>query len=231
MTQATLTASEIMLAWSLTKGRFTPSRAQVDAWSYSTTKAQMDARQVSADPTSELYYGTMLAGYRRIGWRVNDLGVYEHTPKPGVFATPAQLLVNGLRSVSDRWLGGASDPADMLEKLLDRLKNPPPHVRAFLDWYWNKTYVSATARHMGMGPLISILGVPYMLIGYFDFSVDAMNGWESMFQLYPSASIFARARLVNISLDMGVYETHKESLERELASVASEHIRSTTLHV
>ncbi|WP_437547387.1 hypothetical protein WME97_45560 [Sorangium sp. So ce367] len=230
MPQVSLIASDRVLTWTALKGWLAPSQEDVDAWSYTTTKAQMEARKASTDVTSDAYHDAMMMAYQQIGWRVDGLGAYGYAQQPSTPVTPAQIMVDALRAASPRRLRAIYDPADMLETLLERLKSPPPRVRAFLDWYVSNAHVSETVQHMAMGPLISIFGTPNMLIVHYTL-IAKIDGWESWFRPYDHSSILVRAKFATMRLNMGDYRAHKESLRRELTGATLQHIRRTTLEI
>lgn len=224
MTQLNITASgSIMSFYSNELPQY-----QADAWAYTTTKAQMDARQVNPDPSTKSYFDAMINSYQQLGWAAISLGKYEH-PKTEGKTTPANIIIELLNSSLSEF-SQFSNPTEKIRKIFNYFKESPTSVQSFLDWFWDKTYINAQQSHMVICPIYTIGNQMIVLTNYYYFSFE-MSSWPSLFDGYDSSTLNATIKVVSMTLDMCRYKQIEDHLHTELGHSICEHVKNTTLDI
>ena len=206
------------------------SDASLDAYFYSFTKAQMDARAVNTDPTTDAYFEAMTDSLSEIGWTLFKAKPVSQNVKD----TPQIPLIVCVMALLDMAQDGVGsvlpiDRTGLQSKANDlcaALRNPPAPVAQQLDDWWQGAEISADYRVMSIGPILEILGVPNLMAMHLSLHFAA-NSWRSF--VSPSTDFSISARPALMSLNWLKYKLQEASLKASLAQELSGKIKTADL--
>ncbi len=192
------------------------SEQQIEAYFYTFTKAQSEARKVDADPTSQAYFDAMTRALGDLGWTVSRAAPYRHAPGNRPIA-PLTALVDAFLQILVSALPLAIDVKAVngwLEAAERALADPPLEVERQLDAWWTGTQ-AGRARVMTVGPLADILGVPWLGVLHCRLRLEGKS-WRALIE--PSANFGLSAAPVVMSLNWIAYGLIEDDLKAALAA-------------
>jgi len=201
----------------------------IEAYFYTFTKAQMVARDADPDPTTNIYYTAMTAELEKLGWTEIKAKPYAHRAG-GDPVTPIEVFADAMFDFAQQALPFV--PIDKvaiqrgISPMIAALKGASGQVRVDLDRWWNDTAFTVDLRIMTIGPLVEVLGMPWVSSGFFHLQIDATS-WEAL--ITPSNTFVLTVSPMVMTLDLATYAGYEAALKAELEVILKDHIRSTDL--
>lgn len=202
----------------------------LDAYFYSFTKAQQDARQVNSDPSTDAYFDAMNASLTTLGWNV----VRTKLVGKSVSGTPQIPLVTCALAILDLVEEGIghlvtinrADFETTATHLCTALQNPPQDLATQLDDWWGGAAVTATLRVLDIGPLFELFGIVHLAAAHFAIDIS-VTSWRNF--VLPCSNFSFSARPVLMSLNWQTYRQQEAALKAELSADLSSQIKQTNL--
>lgn len=214
----------------LMTGGTSVSDASLDAYFYSFTKAQMEARKVNSDPTTGAYFNAMTQSLHDLGWSLFQAkAVIQNTT--GTPRIPLIVCAMALLDMIEEGLGSVltEDRAGLeanANKLCVALRNPPLAISQQLDDWWRNSVVSADLRVMSIGPIFTLLGVPNLTAMHLALKFSA-SSWRSF--VLPATDFKISAQPALMSLNWHTYKSKEAALKAELEQVLTAQVQKTEL--
>ena len=203
---------------------------QLDAYFYSFTQAQMDARGVNPDATTGAYYGAMLSSLKQIGWVVYEADAVQKQGD-GAPQTPLSVCLEALVDMIQDALGGFlpvnhSITSSIADGAARELQNPALATARQLDTWWDGTVTAVDLQVMTVGTMIEFMDVLYILAGHFSMHLSA-DSWRSLVE--PTTGFRISAKPAILRLDQSAYSRREYWLKQKLKKQLSGKIEQTTL--
>ena len=205
------------------------SQKEIDAFFYTMTKAQKEARKVDPDPTSAGYFTAMTQELRNLGWSGTHVTPFEYRAgsKP---VSPLSALVKAYVGFVQDGIPTVRIDTGLIERSLasacDALLRAPSSVTDMLDRWWGRTDIKADARVMTVGPLIDLVGIPVVAAGQCALTINA-DSWRAL--ITPSSDFYLRVAPSVMSLNWMTYWRIEKALKRELEADLAWHLETTRL--
>lgn len=205
------------------------SQKEIDAFFYTMTKAQKEARRIDPDPSSAGYFTAMTDELGNLGWSGTHITPFEYQPgsKP---VAPLTALMNAYIGFVQDGIPTVRIDKGMLDRCLakgfDALRRAPPNVTGMLDRWWGRTDIKADARVMTVGPLIDLVGIPVVAAGQCALTITA-DSWRAL--ITPSSDFQLRIAPSVMSLNWMTYWRIEKALKKELAADLAWHLETTKL--
>ncbi len=214
----------------LITGGTTVSAQALDAYFYSFTQAQTDARTASSDPSTDAYYNAMISSLEELGWSVAQTKFVSQSISDRVHI-PLVVCMLALLDAVNEGLGhllqiNQKHVESTANQLCKSLQNPPSHIIKQLDQWWDGATMTADARILNIGPLFDIFGVVHLIATHFALSLS-VSSWRSF--VSPSTNFSFSARPALMSLNWLVYRPQEAELKDRLQDELAENIQSTQL--
>lgn len=210
-------------------GYRTVSQDAIDAYLYTQTKAQMTARAVNPDPTSEPYYQAMVTAMAQLGWIEARANPFVHAAG-GAPKTPLAVITEALIGFITEAIPSVSFNSAQIDGYLQdfyqALETAPAEVTANLDSLWSNTAVSVDTRVMTFGPLFEVLSAPTVATALISLKISG-DSWRCLIE--PSSDFELRAAPVAMALNMATYRGFEAGLKAELAADLTNRINTVDL--
>lgn len=199
-----------------------------EAYFYSFSQAQADARQVSSDPTSAQYFEAMQTGLKGLGWNILAL-----RPFSGTSADHDTPLALGLRALM-HFVTQAfpflpvtyAQISQRLSAIYHALETAPENLQNMLDQWWDNSLVSGSTRMLVMGPLFDILHATATIATHFSLSFQG-DSWRSLIR--PTSRATVHAAPLAMVLDLHAYRKVEAQLQARFKASVIDHIATATL--
>jgi hypothetical protein len=206
------------------------SANSLDAYFYTFTQAQVDARAANPDPTTDAYYTAMIGSLKAHGWTVFEVEAVEHkiTSDPQV---PLIVCVLALLDMVENGFGHVFtiDRSTILaaaNAACNTLKDPPDEIARQLDEWWGSTHVEVGLRVLSVGPILELFGIPYLGAAHFAMRITA-DSWRDL--VSPETDFSFSARPALMMLNWSECRQHEVSLKAKLAAELAGKIKQTQL--
>lgn len=217
MSQLTLTAVDQSISYADSS----VPQDLIDAWSYTTTFAQANARTVNSDPATEAYFNAMTHELQDLAWNVTDAGKVKYDQTANKIS-PAGIV----SSILNPYLSAQQQKE--LSGVLNGIKQPDVAVSNFVDFFWKKASTSASKTSMAMGPLTVKNNSADITLIYYSFDYSATD-WRSLFVEVDSAKLSVEAYNLEMNLNLALYNNIKGDIIAKLAGKEKDHIADTKL--
>ncbi|HLM69219.1 MAG TPA: hypothetical protein VK358_16895 [Longimicrobium sp.] len=194
----------------------------IDAWSYTTTFAQANARTVNDDPSTQAYFDAMTGELAKLAWNITEASkvAYSNTANQ---ITPAAIV----SSILNPYL--APDQQAALGGLLNAFQQPPTsEINNFLTFWWNKGSTQGGKSNMAFGPLTVVNNASDITMTYYSFNFSA-DSWRALFVARDSADLDVTAYRLRMNLNMALYNQISGDLIQKVGAKAANHIATAEL--
>jgi hypothetical protein len=191
----------------------------VESFDYTLAWAQAVARRASPDPSSLVYFDTMVLELQRVGWNVISAGSERLSITQDKIA-PSNII----SSVLDPYLG--ADQKAQLDGILNAIQQPDVGIHNFLEFWWNHASVQADKTEMAIGPLFEYLGQPSTVLLHYTFHFSADN-WRALFVERDSAELQVGAYHLEMNENIPLWRQIKDTLEARFGVKVNDHVQNT----
>ena len=206
------------------------SQSTLDAYFYTFTKAQAEARKIDSDPSSQTYFNAMIKSLSTIGWIESCVmpccNYTSSSPPLSPLSTCANACIQFVNESQSIIHIDTAQIEGWINIACSALHNLQPEEQSQLDFWWRGTDVLIQERVMTVGTLIEIFGETFVPINYFLLDIHS-DSWRSL--ITPSEDFRLNASSVLLTLDRIAYEQIEAKLRTELAIEIANHIKTTTL--
>lgn len=214
----------------LITGARSVSPTSLDAYFYSFTQAQIDARAVNSDPSSDAYFSAMIASLKKLGWNVAQAKMISHsvTDKAQI---PLVACILAILDMVDDGIGNLfhidrKHFETTANQICSCLQNPPPELASQLDAWWDGAAITADVRILNIGPLLEVFGILHLMAAHFALSVS-VSSWRSF--ISPNTNFSFSARPALMSLNWLIYNPQEAALKARLEQELADKIQTTEL--
>jgi hypothetical protein len=207
-----------------------PTQSTLDAYFYTFTKAQANARNANRDPSSQQYFKAMVESLSALGWTILFEATSSNSSSGSTPTTPlascAYAFVNFLKNNTSTALVDTVNLDIWLKSIYTVLQNLSPEQQDQLDIWWNGIEISGETRYMTVCQVIEILGQPLVPLVYYAL-INSGDSWRSL--IAPSTNFHFVASPILLRLNWSAYNQLKTTLKSELEAELINHINTTTL--
>lgn len=208
------------------------TQSTLDAYFYTFTKAQANARNVNRDPSSQQYFNAMVESLSTLGWTILFEATSSNSSSGSTPTTPlascAYAFVNFLNNNTSTALVDTVNLDIWLKSIYTVLQNLSPEQQEQLDIWWNGIEISGETRYMTVCQVIEILGQPLVPVVYYALT-NSGDSWRSL--IAPSTNFHFVASPILLSLNWIAYNQLKTALKSELEAELTNHINTTALEI